>query len=187
MIGQPEKRHSVLRLPRFPNARFLHPFPFSRANTPDEIIRPATVADIQPICELINGFAVQKLMLPRTPGAVRRNLDDFVVAEDGGRIAGCGALTALDGSLMEIRSLAVHPDMHGQGIGAQLVARLLEKARARGAQRVCALTLSPEFFAKQGFHVVNRWQISPKIWQECVYCPKFHACDEVAVLKELGK
>jgi len=121
-------------------------------------------------------------MLPRTPEQVRRALADFVVAERAGRVVGCAALARLDAHLMEIRSLAVHPAMHGQGIGAQLVARLVDMARERAARRVCALTLSPRFFEKLGFQVVDRWEISPKIWGECVYCPKFHRCDEVAVV-----
>jgi amino-acid N-acetyltransferase len=36
-----------------------------------------------------------------------------------------------------------------------------------------------------GFHLVDRWSISPKVWQACIYCPKFHHCDEVAVLMNL--
>jgi len=124
-------------------------------------------------------------MLPRTPEQVGRALGDFVVAEHAGRVVGCGALAAMDDDLVEIRSLAVHPVMHGQGVGGKIVAALMTKARTRDAHRVCALTLSPRFFEKQGFHRVDRWEVSPKIWRECVYCPKFHRCDEVAVLKEL--
>ena len=36
-----------------------------------------------------------------------------------------------------------------------------------------------------GFEVVDRWSISPKVWQACIYCRKFHRCDEVAVLMNL--
>ena len=36
-----------------------------------------------------------------------------------------------------------------------------------------------------GFEVVDRWSISPKLWQDCIYCPKFHHCDEVAVARNL--
>ena len=75
----------------------------------------------------------------------------------------------------------------GSGLGGQLVQRLVEMARARGVRQVCALTLVPGFFARQGFARVDRWSISPKIWGECVYCPKFHACDEIAVLRVVGE
>lgn len=47
-------------------------------------------------------------------------------------------------------------------------------------------TLRPNFFSRLGFELVNRWSISPKVWQACIYCPKFHRCDEVAVLMNLA-
>jgi len=149
------------------------------------IIRPAAVADIQPICDLVNGFADQNLMLHRAPDQVRRALGDFLVAEEAGQVVGCGYIAYLSPDLVEVRSLAVHPDMHGQGVGGKIVDALVAMAQKRGLLQVCALTLAPEFFERQGFRVVDRWAISPKIWGECVYCSKFHVCDEVAVLREL--
>jgi amino-acid N-acetyltransferase len=149
------------------------------------IIRPATEADIQPICDLVNGFADQNLMLHRTPDQVRRALGDFLVAEEDGQVVGCGYIAYLSPDLVELRSLAVDPALHGRGVGGRIVDALVETARQRGLRQICALTLAPEFFQRQGFRVVDRWAISPKIWSECVYCPKFHACDEVAVLKDL--
>lgn len=155
------------------------------------IIHPATEADIQPICDLVNHFADQNLMLHRTPEQVRMALGDFLVVVDQERVenqnqvVGCGYIAYLSATLVEIRSLAVHSDHHGNGLGGLLVDHLAEMARARGVQQICALTLTPDFFYRQGFHRVDRWSISPKIWGECVYCPKFHACDEIAVLKVL--
>ncbi len=151
------------------------------------LIRPAREADIQSICELVNGFADQNLMLHRTPEQVRRALGDFLVAVEGGRVVGCGYIAYLSPELVELRSLAVDPALHGRGVGGRLVDALVEMARERGLRQICALTLAPEFFQRQGFRVVNRWEISPKIWGECVYCPKFHVCDEVAVLRELAE
>jgi len=150
-------------------------------------IRPAVEADIQPICDLVNGFADQNLMLHRTPEQVRRALGDFLVAEEAGRVVGCGYIAYLSPDLVELRSLAVAPELHGRGVGGQIVDALVEMARRRGLRQICALTLAPRFFEQQGFRVVDRWEISPKIWSECVYCPKFHACDEVAVLKTLDE
>lgn len=149
------------------------------------LIRPANEADVQPICDLVNGFADQNLMLYRTPAQVRQGLDEFLVAEETGKLVGCGYLAYLGPDLVEIRSLAVVAAAHGQGIGGQLVDELVEMARRRGIGQVCALTLAPEFFARHGFARVDRWSISPKIWSECVYCSKFHACDEITVLRSL--
>ena len=149
------------------------------------LFRPAVEADIQPICDLVNGYADQNLMLHRTPAQVRHALGDFLVAEEDGRLVGCGYLAYLGPDLVELRSLAVHPDHKGAGVGGRLVEMLVEIARGRGISQVCALTLIPDFFTRYGFERVDRWSISPKIWGECVYCPKFHACDEIAVLRVL--
>ena len=149
-------------------------------------IRPATESDIEPISALINHFAAQNLMLPRSESQVAIALPDFLVAEENGQLAGCGSLIALTPVLAEIRSLAVAPDHQGNGLGGHIVASLLEMARRRELERVCALTLRPDFFRNQGFQVTERWSLTPKIWNECVFCPKFHRCDEVAVLITLG-
>lgn len=156
-------------------------------------IRFATEDDIQPICDLVNSFAAQNLMLPRHETQVRVALADFLVAcepsdkdgEEQERLMGCGSLIALTSDLAEIRSLAVAADAHGQGVGGQIVGALLDLARARGLDQICALTLRPNFFRRQGFHVIDRWGLTPKIWNECVYCPKFHRCDEIAVALNL--
>ena len=149
------------------------------------IIRPATEADIQPICDLVNHFADQNLMLHRTPQQVRMALGDFLVIDDQNQVVGCGYIAYLSATLVEIRSLAVDSSQQGRGLGGRLVEALVEVARARRISQICALTLTPDFFYRQGFHRVDRWSISPKIWGECVYCPKFHACDEIAVLRTL--
>ncbi len=153
-------------------------------------IRKATEADIESILAIINAYAAQNLMLPRTPEQIRRVLHKFLVAEQaspGGsqRVVGCGSNVELTPELTELRSLAVAPDQRGTGLGRRLVHALIEQARADGYDTICALTLSEEFFNRCGFTIVDRWSISPKIWHECVYCPKFDACDEIAVAMNL--
>lgn len=148
-------------------------------------LRPANESDVSAISALINSFAAQNLMLPRSEAQIWVALPDFVVAELDGCLAGCGSLIALTPTLAEIRSLAVAPQFQGQRIGAQIVATLLDIARQRKLDQVCALTLRPNFFQNQGFRVVDRWSITPKIWSECVFCAKFHRCDEIAVLLNL--
>ncbi len=154
-------------------------------SAPSLIIRPAVAADVSGICDLVNGFAARNLMLPRTPQQVHHVLGDFMVVAEEERIVGCGYLARLRAGLVEIRSLAIAESLQGQGIGGELLERLVDAARRRDMRQVCALTLAPEFFLRHGFRRVDRWAISPKIWGECVYCPKFHACDEIAVLREL--
>jgi amino-acid N-acetyltransferase len=150
------------------------------------IIRPAEAPDVPAIASLVNHYAAQNLMLPRSEAQVSLARPDFLVAiDDQGGLAGCGSLVGLTLSLAEIRSLAVAAEHHGNGLGGKIVAALLEMAQRRGLDQVCALTLRPNFFQRLGFQVVDRWSLAPKIWSECVHCPKFHRCDEIAVLMNL--
>lgn len=155
------------------------------------IIQPATEADILPITDLVNQFAAENVMLPRTEESVRQTLDDWLVAVDPDAAPGephilaCGALVPLTETLVELRSLAVHSSQQGKGLGGHVVNHLVQMARLRSYHQICALTLRENFFVRLGFEVVDRWSISPKIWQACIYCPKFHRCDEVAVMMNL--
>ncbi|MDQ3248044.1 MAG: GNAT family N-acetyltransferase [Chloroflexota bacterium] len=155
------------------------------------VIRPAQPEEIDQIISLVNQFAAQNVMLPRTVESVRQTLGDWLIAVEyepattTSPIVACGALVPLTDMLVEIRSLAVHESQHGKGVGSQLVAQLVELAKQRSYQQVCALTLRETFFTRLGFALVDRWSISPKVWQACIYCPKFHRCDEVAVLMNL--
>ena len=151
------------------------------------VLRPAREEDIAAIVDLVNGYAAQNLMLPRSPEEVRRTLPAWLVAEADGRVVGCAALARLSPELAEIRSLAVAPEYKGRGIGGRLVQALVDIARRAGIKQVAALTLQQGFFERQGFHVVDRWALPPKIWSECVYCPKFHRCDEIAVAINLAE
>ncbi len=163
-------------------------------------LRPATEEDVSAIAALVNGFAAQNLMLPRTEESILQSLPDWLIALTrpepdpepadeplGGcpQLLGCGSLVALTEQLVEIRSLAVAPAGQGKGIGRRIVEELVQVATARGYAQICALTLQESFFQKLGFDVVDRWSISPKLWQDCIYCPKFHHCDEVAVARNL--
>ncbi len=148
-------------------------------------IRAAQEADIAGILELVNGYAAQNLMLPRTVEQVRRALSNFLVAVKGGKVVGCGSNVQLTPKLTELRSLAVAPEMRGTGLGKRLVEALVIRARDAGYDKICAITLNEGFFNACGFETVDRWSITPKIWQECVYCAKFDKCDEIAVLLNL--
>jgi amino-acid N-acetyltransferase len=153
--------------------------------TVDALIRPAAEADIPGILGIVNAYAAQNLMLPRTTQQIRYVLRHFLVAEHEGHVVGCGSLVELTPTLTELRSLAVTPEWRGTGLGRRLVEALTERAREAGYEQLCALTLVEGFFNRLGFVTVDRWAISPKIWHECIYCPKFDACDEIAVLMNL--
>src|SRR3954451_5750607 len=91
--------------------------------------RPADMLQVEP---LINGFARQELMLPKTIEQLSRNFREFVVAEVGGKILGCAALRVYTPQLAELGSLAVAESAHGLGLGRKLVAGVEVEAARHG-------------------------------------------------------
>jgi amino-acid N-acetyltransferase len=149
-------------------------------------VRAARIGDMRQVEPLINRFARQNLMLPKTLDQLSRLFREFVVAVDAdGRVLGCGALRIYTESLAEVASLAVDEAAHGLGIGRRVVAALLENGRDLGLTTVFALTLQEEFFHRIGFRTVPREMFPLKVWADCRTCPKLHACDEIAVAVEL--
>ncbi len=61
-------------------------------------------------------------------------------------MAGCGALKALGGDHGEIKSMRVHPDYRGQGVGKAILLHLLAEAKSRSYARVSLETVSHEPF-----------------------------------------
>ncbi len=148
-------------------------------------LRPARLADVPAIHALLREQAAAGNLLPRTQENLVRHVRDFVVAERGGQIAAVGALEIMGPDLGEVRSLAVAPAFHRQGIGEQVTRALLDQARIIGLRRVMALTYVPAFFARLGFEVVSKDTLPEKVWQVCVKCYKFNRCDEIAVMRNL--
>lgn len=149
------------------------------------IIRPAAIGDVPDIHHLLDIYASQGNLLPRTMSELYRHLRDFFVIEVRGKVAACGALEIFTESLGEVRSLVVDDEFKGQGFGRMLVERVAEEARAIGLKRLMALTYVAPFFHKLGFKTVAKDTLPEKVWGICVKCYKFNNCDETAVLLEL--
>lgn len=149
------------------------------------MIRKARIADIKEIQGLINSFAKQDLMLPRSLNELYENIRDFWVAEERKKIVGCCALHISWDDLAEIKSLAVAKLYQGRGFGKELVQSCINEARELGAKRIFALTYKPDYFKKLGFKRVKNADLPHKIWAECINCCKFPNCQEIALLKNL--
>ena len=159
----------------------------AQALTLPALVRRARVSDASEIQRLITLFADRDEMLHRPLGELYENIRDFYVAEDErGRIVGCGALHVCWSHLAEIKSLAVSEECQGRGFGKQLVYACLEEARELGLETVFALTYRPEFFGRLGFRVVDKATLPHKVWNECIRCPKFPACGEIAVVYDVA-
>ena len=152
------------------------------------LVRRARVADAGEIQRLITAFADRDEMLHRSLGELYENIRDFYVAEDEeGRIVGCGGLHVCWSHLAEIKSLAVEEGHQGKGYGRRIVEACLEEARELGLKTVFALTYRPEFFCRLGFRIVDKATLPHKVWNECIRCPKFPACGEIAVVYDLQR
>ncbi len=148
-------------------------------------IRPAAFDDAPAIYALLATFSTEGKLLPRPVADIQARIANFLVAEQDGMVAACGALRDFGNNLNEIRSLAVRRDLAGQGIGSRLVKALLKKAVERtGGEHghVFALTYRVEFFKRLGFRVIDKYTFPPKIWSDCCVCPKKDHCDETAVV-----
>jgi amino-acid N-acetyltransferase len=152
---------------------------------PRLMVRKAVMRDIPPILELINGYAAKGVMLPRTEFELSEAIRDFSVVTLDNILLGCGALHFYSPTIAEIRSLAVHEHAKTHGVGRRIVEALADEAETYELDAVFAFTYVVEFFRKVGFQVVERGMLPLKAWKDCVRCPKFQACDEIAVLRIL--
>ena len=115
-------------------------------------VRSAAADDISAIAELIKPFVEEGSLLERTYDEFEELLPNFFVAVDqNGVLVGCAALEIYSRKLAEIRSLAVSPEVQGQGVGRKLVNACVERARERNILEIMAITASDAFFQSCGF------------------------------------
>ncbi|HIE44187.1 MAG TPA: N-acetyltransferase [Candidatus Omnitrophica bacterium] len=146
-------------------------------------IRKAKIQDVDSIYKLLEHFSKRDLLLPRSLSELYDTIRDFVVAEEDGRVIGCCALHPCWEDLGEIKSLAVDESSQNRGVGRKLVNCCLEEANQLGLKRVFALTYIPDFFKGFGFKETLKEKLPHKVWKECLACPKFPDCGEVALIK----
>ncbi|MCL4796391.1 MAG: N-acetyltransferase [Bryobacteraceae bacterium] len=148
-------------------------------------VRKARMSDLPAMLTLINDFARQGIMLPRNEFELSESIRDFSVVERDGEVIGCAALHFYGPSYAEVRSLAVSPKAQGSGAGRLLMEALEREAREFDLDILFAFTYVPGFFAKTGYREIDRGLLPLKAWKDCLRCPKFTACDEIAVVREL--
>lgn len=151
-------------------------------------LRKALSRDVTQMHDLLMAGADKGLLLPRSRAQLFTALRDFFVLEDeeNGKIAGCCALAIIWEGLAEVRSLYVSAEYRRQGLGARLVTACLEDAVSFGIPQVFTLTYQTEFFASLDFGVVPKETLPQKIWTDCIHCPKFPNCDEIAMIRSVG-
>lgn len=146
-----------------------------------EIVRKACISDVPKIAELVNSFARKDLMLPKPLSRLYEDIRDFTIVEKDGQLLGCGALHVYWDNLAEIRSLAISEGVQRAGLGSKIVETLMAEAKDFRLYHVFALSYKPEFFKKHGFKVIDKNSLPQKIWKDCINCPHFPNCNEVAL------
>jgi len=104
---------------------------------------------------------------------------ELLVAEEGGSIVGVvGMETTGNGALL--RSLAVRPDARATGLGKALVAAIEARAHDLAIPSLVLLTTTAaEFFAKRGYQVISREQVSDGLRASAEFrhlCPASAVC-----------
>lgn len=146
------------------------------------MLRKASIKDIKRIHSIVNTAASKGEMLPRSLGELYDNMRDYFVYIENGKVVGTGALHICWEDLAEIRSVCVVESSRKEGIGKKIVNICLEEAKAFHIKKVFLLTYQDGFFKKCGFSIVDKKELPQKIWSDCVKCPKFPECDEIAMV-----
>jgi len=149
------------------------------------IYRKPMFLDVEAIYNLVNNYANDGVMLARSRNMLYETLRDMIVAEEDGKIIGVGGLHIMWDELAEVRTMAISPDAVRQGIGAEIVERLTKEGIVLGVKKLFTLTYQPDFFKTLGFKEIAKDKLPHKVWKECIDCPKFPDCDEVAMIKML--
>jgi amino-acid N-acetyltransferase len=128
-------------------------------------VRRARVGDVRQIKDLVDCYA-GVVLLAKQLVTLYEDVQEFWVAERDNVVLGCGALHVLWENLAEIRTLAVHPDATGQGVGQALVTQLVEHGRMLGLRRLFVLTFEKDFFSRYGFQVIEGAPVTPEVYEE---------------------
>ena len=147
------------------------------------VLRKARVQDVKAIRRLIDLYAEEEQMLPRSESSIQESLRDFFIIRTRDEVVACCALQIFSDKVAEIRSLAVDPKWLKQGLGRKLVEAGLEEATRMGISKVFTLTYVDGFFRKLGFEVVEKSTLPHKIWNDCIFCKNLFSCREIAMTR----
>jgi amino-acid N-acetyltransferase len=130
------------------------------------VIRPARTKDVRAVRELIDRYSPDGRLLSKNTVTIYEDVQEFVVAELDGEVVGCGALHVMWEDLGEVRTVAVLPEVKGQGIGGQILDVLLHRAKDLGLGRVFCLTFETGFFGHYGFEPIAEAPVDPAIYAQ---------------------
>jgi amino-acid N-acetyltransferase len=115
-------------------------------------MRPATPEDLKDVLDLL-----ETAKLP-TAG-VKDHIHNFMLEFGNNTLLGCAGLEIYQ-QVGLLRSVAVNPIKHSNGVGSKLVKSILEHAKAQQLSNIFLLTETAEnYFPRFGFNPVSRAEI----------------------------
>jgi amino-acid N-acetyltransferase len=147
----------------------------------DYSFRDGRPGDAPALLRLIDTNLEAGHLLPRTLDDLTAHASRFVVIEHEGAVVGGAELAPLSAAVAEVRSLVVDGEHRGQGLGTSLIEQLSQRARTAEYATLCAFTHDPSHFVRLGFSIAPHVWFPEKVALDCVGCPKFRVCGQVAV------
>ena len=132
----------------------------------DLLIRRARTSDVKGIRALVAPLAERRVLVSKDAVTYYESLQEFLVAQRGDVIVGCGALHVMWEDLAEIRTLAVAGPLLGTGLGGRLLEALVDDARELGVRRLFCLTFEVAFFTRHGFAPIEGQAVSAEVYAE---------------------
>lgn len=132
------------------------------------VVRAAKTGDVKAIRKIVDNYTDERRILFKATVTLFEAVQEFVVAELDGEVVGCGALHVLWEDLAEVRTVAVIESKHGQGIGHEIMEKILENAKVIGVKKVFCLTFETKFFGAHGFEEIQGTPVTPEIYQEMI-------------------
>ena len=129
-------------------------------------IRPARTADVRAIRRLVDTYAPDRRLLSKATVTLYEDVPEFIVGELDGEVVACGAVHVMWEDLAEVRTVAVEPSLHGQGVGGVLLDSLVARARDLGVQRVFCLTFETGFFGRHGFVEIDGTPVDHDVFEQ---------------------
>ena len=98
----------------------------------------------------------KRILSETTPsGLVKEKKKQYFVCEQGGKIAGIGALVKKEN---EVTTMYIHPKFRGKGIGTKILNSIEKEAKKRKIKKLVLYTHDPafKFYLKNGFSIIKK-------------------------------
>lgn len=129
-------------------------------------IRGAVTTDIPVIRHMIDEYTLDGRLLAKAMVNLYEDVQEFLVADSGDNVLGCGALHVMWEDLAEVRTLAVKPEYLRSGVGSAILQGLINQARHLGVQRIFCLTFETKFFSKHGFVEIEGTPVDHAVFEQ---------------------